>query len=161
METFEIPSKKRKFYEGFIRVIDLIVYSAVFVGGLYALFGTPDTVADELGGFEWLVALWSGLLLIGGLAGFVGRFIRNWMTEVPATWLAATGIIIYFVVLGRYTFTSITAAVAATLALVAFLLMVRRWAELQIFSTDPTNPDWRVRFAQALRRKTPNYHRSL
>lgn len=159
MDKFPVPTRKRRLFEAVIRIIDLIIYATVFAGGLYALFGTPTTVADELVGAEWLIVMWAGLLMLGGLAGFVGRLIRNWMTELPATWLAATGIIIYFVVLGRFAFTSVTAAVAASLVLVAFMVMARRWAELQIFATDPTNPDWKSRIAQALRRKTPDYSR--
>lgn len=158
MDRLPIPPKVRHFYEATIRIIDLIVYSAVFVGGVYALVGTPNTVVDELIGWEWVVILWAGLLLVGGAAGFVGRLSRWWMIEVPATVLAAFGIGIYFVVLGRFAFVSITSAVAVTLVCVAMLVMIRRYAELQIFASEP-GTDFRTRAAEALRRRTSNFVR--
>lgn len=158
MDRHPIPPKVRHFYEATIRVIDLVVYFAVFVGGVYALVGTPNTVVDELVGWEWVIGLWAALLLVGGSAGFTGRLTRWWMVEVPATVLAAFGIGIYFVVLGRFAFASITSAVAVTLVCVAMLVMVRRYAELQIFASEP-GADFRTRAAEALRRRTSNFVR--
>lgn len=159
MDRYPVPAERRKRFEGIIRVIDLIVYAAVFVGGVYALFATPATVVDELRGAMWLVAVWAGLLCVGGAVGFIGRLIRYWMLEVPATVLAFAGILIYLVVLGRFAFTSVTAAVAALLVLVAMGLVARRWAELQIFATDPGRHDFRSRMAEALRRRTQDFPR--
>lgn len=158
MDRREIPPKVRHRYESIIRVIDLFVYLAVFVGGVYALAGTPNTIVDELIGWEWVVILWAALLLIGGSAGFIGRLTRWWMVEMPATVLAAFGILIYFIVLGRFAFASITSAVAVTLVCVAMLVMVRRYAELQIFASEP-GADFRTRAADALRRRTADFVR--
>ncbi|MDF2578423.1 MAG: uncharacterized protein K0S49_2 [Microbacterium sp.] len=119
--------------------------------------GTPATVVDELTGAEWLIVVWALLLLGGGAAGFVGRLTRFWMVEMPATVLAFAGILIYFVVLGRFATSSITAAVAALLVLVAMGMIARRWAELQIFATDPDHQDFKTRMAEALRRRTANF----
>jgi hypothetical protein len=157
MERFPVPEQRRRLYERLIRWIDLLTYIAVFFGGVYALIGTPASVADELVNWEWLIGLWSGLLLAGGLVGFIGRLSRRWMIEVPATVLAFFGVSIYIAVLGRFAFTSITAVVAALLIIVAALVMLRRWAELQIFSTDPHAADFKSRVAQALRRRTNNF----
>lgn len=153
MERLPIPPRIRHRYEAIIRVIDLITYFAVFVGGVYALVGTPNSVVDELAGWEWVIVLWAFLLLLGGSAGFWGRLTRWWMVEVPATVLAFFGIAIYFLVLGRFAFASITSAVAVSLVAVAMLVMVRRYAELQIFATEP-GTDFRTRVAAALRRRT-------
>jgi HAMP domain-containing protein len=157
MDRHPVATARRRRFEAFIRLLDLIVYAGVFLGGVYALLGTPATVADELQGAEWLVMLWALLLLVGGLSGFVGRLTRYWFVEVPATVLAFFGIVIYFVVLGRFAFTSITAAVAAAMVLVAQVAMARRWAELQIFATDPDATDFKTRMADALRRRTTNF----
>lgn len=157
MDRHPIPPERRRRFEAVIRIIDLIVYAAVFLGGVYALIGTPATVVDELKGAMWLVAVWSGLLCLGGAVGFIGRLTRFWMVEVPATVLAFFGILIYVVVLGRFAFTSITAAVAAMLIVVAMGLVARRWAELQIFATDPDRHDFRSRLAEALRRRTQDF----
>lgn len=158
MERFPIPARIRHRWESVIRYIDLLVYIAVFIGGVYALVGTPNSVVDELVGWEWVILLWAALLLVGGAAGFAGRLIRWWMVEVPATVLAAFGIAIYFIVLGRFAFASITSAVAVTLVCVAMLVMIRRYAELQIFASEP-GTDFRTRVAEALRRRSPNFVR--
>lgn len=157
MDRHPVETARRRRFEAVIRVIDLVVYGAVFAGGVYALIGTPATIVDELTGAEWLIWLWAGLLLTGGAVGFAGRLARYWFLEVPATVLAFAGILIYLVVLGRFAFTSITAVVATTLVLVALGMVARRWAELQIFATDPDVHDFRSRMADALRRRTSNF----
>ena len=157
MDRHPVEMPRRRRFEAVIRVIDLIVYAAVFASGIYAITGTPKTVADELVGAEWLIWLWAGLLLAGGAVGFVGRLTRYWFLEVPATVLAFAGILIYLVVLGRFAFSYVTAAVATTLVLVALGMVTRRWAELQIFATDPDATDFRSRMADALRRRTSNF----
>lgn len=153
MERLPVPPQVRHRYEAVIRIIDLIAYVAVFIGGVYAIAGTPNSVVDELAGWEWVIGMWAALLLLGGGAGFLGRLTRWWMVEVPATVLAAFGILIYFIVLGRFAFASITSAVAVTLVAVAMLVMVRRYAELQIFASEP-GTTFRIRAAEALRRRT-------
>jgi hypothetical protein len=157
VDRLPVPAPRRRRFETVIRIIDLIVYAAVLAGGVYALVGTPATVVDELTGAEWLIVVWALLLLGGGAAGFVGRLTRFWMVEMPATVLAFAGILIYFVVLGRFATSSITAAVAALLVLVAMGMIARRWAELQIFATDPDHQDFKTRMAEALRRRTANF----
>lgn len=157
MDRRPVPPERRRRFEAIIRIIDLVVYAAVAVGGVYALVGTPATVVDELRGALWLVVVWAGLLCVGGTVGFLGRLTRFWMLEVPATVLAFFGVLIYVVVIGRFAFTSITAAVAALLILVAMGMLARRWAELQIFATDPDAHDFRHRMAEALRRRTQDF----
>lgn len=152
-----VPAARRRRFEAVIRVIDVVVYAAVLVGGVYALIGPPQSIVDELVGAEWLIVVWAVLLITGGAVGFVGRLCRWWMVETPATVLAFAGILIYLVVLGRFTFTSITAAVATTLILVALGMTARRWAELQIFATDPAGTEFKVRLANALRRRTTDF----
>ena len=105
-----------------------------------------------------MIGLWAGMLLLGGSAGFVGRLTRWWMVEAPATALSAFGILIYFVVLGRFAFASITSAVAVALVGVAMLVMARRYAELQIFASEPGS-DFRTRAAEALHRRTGDFVR--
>lgn len=157
MDKHTIPAERRRKFEAVIRVIDLIVYAAVFVGGIYVLFATPTSILTELVGVTWLVFVWAGLLGLGGAVGFIGRLTRYWMLEMPATVLAFAGILIYLVVLGRLTFQSITAAVAALLTVVAMGLVARRWAELQLFASDPEHAEFKTRMAEALRRRTQNF----
>lgn len=154
MDKHPVLPERRRFYEAIIRIVDLFVYAAVFGGGVYALAFTPVTVTEQLADFPFLVVMWSFLLMAGGLVGFIGRLVRHWMTEVPATVAAVFGILIYLVILGRFAFISITATVAVALIVVAMFAMVRRWAELQIFSTEPGSRTFRERAAAALRRRT-------
>lgn len=155
MDRNPVPPQRRRLYEGLIRAVDLIVYAAVLAGGIYAMLATPSTVVDELAGAEWLIVFWSLMLLAGGAVGFVGRLLRRWMVETPATVASFTGILVYVIVLGRFAFSSVTAAVAVSLVVVAALTMLRRWLELQIFATEP-GADLRGRIVEAWRRRTSN-----
>lgn len=156
MDRYPIPDEKRRRLEALIRIIDMVIYLAIVAGGVYALFFTPNTVTVELAGWDWLIGVWSLLLLVGGLLGFVGRLTRYWVLEVPATPAAVFGILIYLVILGRTAFTSITAAVATTLVFVAMAVLIRRYVELQIFASDPSHQDFQARVAEMLRRRTQN-----
>jgi len=142
--------------EATIRIIDIVAYFIIFVGGCYALFFTPDSVQRELSGAEWLVPLWAGFLLVGGGLGMVGRITRIWILEPPADVAAIVGALIYFVVLGNTLFQSVTAGVATTLVFYAIIQMFRRYIELQIFGTDPRSHGFTDRIAESLRRRTAN-----
>lgn len=137
MDRYPIPAERRRLYEALIRLVDLLTYAAVAAGGFCAVAFTPQSVVDELAAAPWLIVVWGVLLLGGGLVGFTGRLTRFWMVENPATVAAFGGIVIYLVVLGRFAFQSVTAAVAALLVLVAAAVMLRRWLELQIFGSEP------------------------
>jgi len=156
VERFPVPERKRRALEATIRIIDIVAYFIIFVGGCYALFFTPDSVQRELSGAEWLVPLWAGFLLVGGGMGMVGRITRIWILEPPADVAAIAGAAIYFVVLGNTLFQSVTAGVATTLVFYAIIQMFRRYIELQIFGTDPKVHSFTDRIAETLRRRTAN-----
>lgn len=158
MERLPIPPEVRRRWERVIRYIDIVVYLFVLGGGVWALTATPNSVVDELVGWEWVIGLWATLLLVGGFAGFFGRLSRWWMVEAPGTVLSMFGIMIYFIVLGRFSLASVTSAVAVCLVAVAMLLMMRRYAELQIFASEP-NTDLKTRLAALARRRTSNFVR--
>lgn len=155
--TLPVPTRRRGFVEGMIRIVDLIVYAAIAIGGLYAVMATPTSVEAELGQDSLLIWLWAGLLTIGGTAGFLGRLARRWMVEAPATILAMAGTLIYVIILGRLALTSITATVAVIFAATATALMFRRWSELQLFAT--TGKDAKSAWLAALNRKTADFAR--
>ncbi len=156
MDRFPVEPRKRKIVEMSIRIIDILCYFVVFVGGIYALFFTPGTVSKELEGFSALIGLWAGLLLVGGLLGLIGRITTIWLLEPAADVAAAFGILIYFVVIGATAFASITAAVATCLVFTSFLGVTRRYLELQLFGSDPTHRTFRSRFNDAVERRIPN-----
>jgi hypothetical protein len=155
-ERFPVPQEKRRWYEAGIRIIDIIIYLAILAGGGFAWLFTPMSVQTELEGWGWLIPMWVAFLVVGGLLGAVGRITRIWILEPPANVAAIVGIAIYFVVLGRTAFDSWLAGLATMLVLVAALMMLRRYFELQIFGTDPANQTFADRLAEALRRRTGN-----
>lgn len=156
MDRHPVPPRKRQILEAVIRIIDIVAYSIVFVGGLYAAFFTPNSVVEGLSSAEWLVPMWALFLLIGGAVGAVGRISRIWILEPPALVLGVAGVLIYFVVLGNTLFESVTAGVATALVFYAGIQMLRRYVELQIFGTDPNVHGFTDRIAEALRRRTGN-----
>lgn len=156
MERHSVPPEKRRLLEAIIRIIDIIAYSIIIIGGAYAGFFTPDSVQRELAGADWLVPMWAAFLLIGGTLGMIGRITRIWVLEPPALVAAIVGAAIYFVVLGGTMFQSVTAGVAAAFMLYAMIQMFRRYIELQIFGTDPNVHSFADRVAEALRRRTAN-----
>lgn len=156
MERFAVPERKRRRLEATIRIIDIVAYFIIFVGGCYALFWTPDSVQRELSGAEWLVPVWAAFLLTGGLMGMVGRISRVWILEPPADVASIVGAAIYFVILGNTMFQSVTAGVATALVFYAMIQMFRRYIELQIFGTDPNVHGFTDRIAETLRRRTAN-----
>lgn len=153
MERYPISPKRRRRYERAIRIVDLIVYSAVFVGGLAAVFVPPASATDELIQTPALIAMWAVLLLGGGLVGFLGRLTRYWLIEGPATVAAFFGAAIYLILLFSAALESATTTLAAALVFVAMAALFRRWLELQIFGTEP-NASWKRRLKNALKRRT-------
>lgn len=146
--------EQRRAKEAAIRFIDMFIYVAVFCGGVFALFFTPDSVTVELKGFEWLVVLWAALLMVGGSLGFVGRLSRFWVIELPGTSAGIFGAAIYAVVLGKASLSSTTALVAVTLVVIAAAALFKRYTELHIFTSEPGARTFAERLRLALRRRT-------
>lgn len=149
-------NERQRAKEAAIRVIDLVIYAVAAAGGVFALFITPDTVKAALSGFEWLIVGWGVLLIIAGTLGFVGRFTRFWVIEVPGTIAGVFGGAIYVVVLGASGFSKPTAWVALTLVVIATLALFRRYMELQIFTSEPGSRSLADRLVTALQRRTTN-----
>jgi hypothetical protein len=149
-------NERRRAKEATIRVIDLVVYVFAFAGGVFALTVTPDSIRRQLEGFEWIGIAWGVLLVVAGTLGFTGRLTRFWLPEVVGAVFAITGELIYLVILGATAFTSATAWVAISMITGAMLALVRRYIELQIFTTDPEVQSLAERLEAALRRRTTN-----
>ena len=156
-EAVKRHQHRRRRQEAFIRAIDIALYGITIAGGLYAVMATPISVVDVLEGAEWLVPVWASLLLIGGLSGFIGRIARYWMIERPGTMLTFFGAAIYAVMLGRYAFSTITASVALAFTVMAMLIFMRRWIELNIFASEPDDGSFSSRVVNAIRRRTKNF----
>lgn len=156
MDSIPISPKKRKRIEFGIRLIDIACYVIIFCGGLAAMFFTPNTIIDELVGYEWIIPYWAAMLLIGGLLGFVARLSTIWIMEPAADIISMFGITIYFVVLGKTAFDSFTAILASCLILVALLGVIRRYLELQLFGSNPDDKTLQARLHAALVRRIPD-----
>jgi len=155
MDRFPVSPKRRRFLEAAIRILDLIVYAVVFFAGAYTLYATPTEALHVLAGSGWLVYVWGGLLLGGGLVGFIGRLSRRWLVETPATISAFFGVAIYFVILSHFMFVNALVAVGMVCVVVAGTALLRRWLELQIFGTEP-DARLAARLRSALERRTAN-----
>jgi hypothetical protein len=147
---------RRKFKEALIRVVDMLAYLAVFLGGIGALFSTPQTVKAALYGFPWLIVIWGILLLVGGVLGFVGRLSRIWVIEIPGASAGFFGAAMYFVILGMAAVALPTALVAVALVACMMFLLGRRYLELQILTSEPGHVKFRDKVRAVMRRRTTN-----
>lgn len=154
MDRQPVAPEKRRVLEALIRVIDLVIYAAVAVGGIFALIAPPPSVQAELDGWEWLITVWGAMLVLGGAGGFAGRLSRFWIVEVPALPFAGIGIGVYFLILGTTATVTPFTTVATMIVLAAMLNMLRRYLELQIFASEPGDQDIRARVAAILGRRT-------
>ncbi|MDD7930061.1 hypothetical protein [Microbacterium thalli] len=154
MDRAPVAPEKRRVLEALIRVIDLIIYAAVGVAGVFAIVAPPPSVQTELAGWEWLITVWGALLILGGAGGFAGRLSRYWIVEVPALPFAGIGIGVYFLILGTTATVTPFTTVAAMIVLAAMLNMLRRYLELQIFASEPGDQDIRTLVAAILSRRT-------
>lgn len=153
MDKLPVSPKRRRRFERAIRISDLVIYAAVFAGGIAAVAYTPASATDELIRTPVLIVVWAILLIGGGLVGFIGRLTRYWLVEGPATVSAFFGAFIYLILIGNLALGSATSTLAATLILVAMVSLGRRWFELQIFGTEP-DLGWRKRLRAAVHRRT-------
>lgn len=148
--------EKTRALEAAIRVIDLIAYAFAIAGGIFALLVPPTTIQVQLSGFSWVAISWGVLLLVSGCTGFFGRMSRLWIIEVPGTVGAIAGELVYLIVLGATAWQSTTAWVALCLIAGATLALIRRYIELQIFTTDPGVKTLAERWIAARKRRTSN-----
>lgn len=147
---------RRKTKEALIRIVDMLAYAAVFLGGVGAFLYTPATVKSALYGFPVLMVIWGVLLLVGGLLGFVGRLTRIWVIEIPGASAGFFGSAMYFVILGMAAVRLPTAIVAVSLVACMMLLLGRRYVELQILTSEPGDVGFTHKLRAILRRRTTN-----
>lgn len=156
MDSILVEPRKRKKIEFGIRLIDIASYVIIFTGGMAAMFFPPASIIEELVGYTWIIPYWAAMLLIGGALGFTARVSTIWIMEPAAAIISMFGITIYFVVLGKTAFDSLTAILASCLIFVALLGVVRRYLELQLFGSNPDDKTLQARVQAALARRIPN-----
>lgn len=146
---------RRLAWERLIWCLDMAAYGFLGVAGIGASVDPSDYVISALDGIHWIIALWGALLVIGGIGALVGRASRVWAIEYVANVLAGWGVWLYLVIL----LPSITNAGSLALAAVVFTawaFVVRRYAELNIFTNDPRTPGMRAWVDAFIRRRTAN-----
>lgn len=147
---------RRQRKEAWIRLVDMLAYLAVLVSGVGALISTPQSVKSALYGFPWLIVVWGILLVLGGVLGFTGRLTRVWVIEMPGASAGIFGSAIYFVILGLAAPSLPTAFVVVGLVLTMMLLMIRRYIELRILTSEPGHFTFREKVQIILQRRTTN-----
>lgn len=141
-----------------IRLIDIGIYALVLVGGMFILILTPEAIERQLSDLPWLIMLWSVLLILGGLLGLLGRLTGRWWVEAPGTVISMFGALIYAIVLLGVWAGGERTLVPAAFALVAFLTLVRRYVELQLFTSEPGDVSLTYRIRKAVSHKPPTAH---
>lgn len=105
--------------------------------GTAALFTPPMTITHELGGA--LTVLWAILLLLGGAFGLIGCLPGWWWVERAGIYLAATGMLVYLIVVLSLHYTQPgSRLVQAGFILAAVSSMVVRWLRIRGAQLDPT-----------------------
>lgn len=143
---------RRLRWERTIWVIDQASYLLMAFSGAVVLFATTAFVRREVTWPEAII-VWGLLLLAGGAAGFVGRLVKVWAIEVLGNVAAQSGGVIYIaIVLSAVT----TGSSAVLLAFVtgATVAILRRYAELQIFTSEPGLDTFSKKVRSLLRRRT-------
>lgn len=135
----DVNEKRRRILDALLKATDVAVALSAVVGGVFTFVATPPTVLREVS-IPFLIILWGCLLLLGGLAGLVGRLSGIWIIETTGLAAMAAGALIYLVVVSSAIPSELGVVVAVSLIAAAMFSMMRRYIELQIFTAIPTEP---------------------
>lgn len=156
MALIEPSETRNSAKEAAVRIVDLIAYFALVIGGIGAILVTPETVNETIGKYPIVLAVWIALMLAGGILGFIGRLTRIWVVETPGASFGFFGAAMYFVILALASVDGVTALVVASLVLMMMGFMARRWIELQILTSEPGDVTLLQRFVRMMKRRTTN-----
>ena len=92
-------------------------YFCAALGGMAAIFWTPVTIQAQLGGMTYV---WALILLFGGLLAFGATLTQRYLIEWPATYMVATGVILYLVALWGITATGSPSRLTQALLVTAY-----------------------------------------
>lgn len=144
--------RRRLMWERFIWVIDMAAYLLIAYAGYNAAFEPSVYVIETVQNFG-AIGLWGVLMLVGGAVSFIGRLSKVWAIEYACNVFAAWGVGLYAVILIPSVLEG-GSKVLLALVLAAWLLVLRRYAELRIFTSEPGLDTFRKRLDAALRRRT-------
>ena len=143
---------KRRRWELFIWALDLAAYGFVVYAGWAALFATSEYIQREVTD-QRAILLWGWLLFGGGILGLLGRAVRLWALELPGNVAAASGAAIYAYIIAAAVANG-SSHVLLAFVLIALTVLLRRYAELQIFTSEPGIETWKAKVTSLLRRRT-------
>lgn len=146
-------ARRRAVLDGLIKCIDVSVGIIALIAGVFALVAAPPSIVREVS-LPFFVVLWGVLLIAGGFSSALGRLTGIWILETAGIMGAATGALIYLAVVATAITTELGVAVAVCLILVALLALIRRYIELQIFLSEPTDVGLVARLRGLLRIRT-------
>jgi hypothetical protein len=145
-------NQRRLRWERAIWIIDLAAYLVMAVNGGSALWFTSPFVQEEIR-LPGVIILWGVLMLAGGAGGFIGRLLGLWAVEVMLNVSAWSGAVCYAIIIFSAV-TSGTSLVILGMVVLAFLLMFRRYCELQIFTSEPGLNTFAEKVRSLLKRRT-------
>ena len=143
---------RRLRWERTIWIIDMVGYAIMAVNGASALWFTSPFVQEEIR-LPAVIVVWGVLMLAGGTGGFIGRLLGFWALEVIFNVSAWSGAVCYAIII----FSAVTGGsslVILGMVVLAFLLMFRRYCELQIFTSEPGLTTFTEKVRSLLRRRT-------
>jgi len=129
-------NQRRLWWERLLWIVDMTAYGVIGVSGALALVHVSDYVLNTLLGQRWIITLFASLML-AALLGLTGRASRVWAVEYVGNVAAGWGAAVYAIVLSSGAFGGTASFAAFGMAVVATLAMVRRYAELRIFTSEP------------------------
>lgn len=146
-------TRRRMAWERFVWSLDLAAYAFVGVAGAVVALHPSYNVSSVLGEYPAISAVWSALLVVGGVGGIVGRASRVWAVEFVAAVFAGWGLFLYLIVL-LPTIVDGSGIVLASVVFVSWAFVVRRYAELHIFTHEPKTLTTRAWLENAPRLRT-------
>lgn len=146
-------SRRRAVLDALLKAIDVTVGLVALVAGVFALAAVPPSIVREVS-LPFLVILWGVLLIVGGFSSALGRLTGIWLLETAGIMGAASGTLIYLVVVSTAIRDELGVVVAVCLILIALLAMTRRYVELQIFLSEPDGRGLLARLQSILRIRT-------
>lgn len=137
-ETIERASRRQAITVGILAVIDVTIGVVSILAGLVAVLAPPPSVLREVQ-MPLLIWVWATLLIVGGSSLSFGRIVDRWVFQTSGIAAMIPGAGIYLVVLFSASRIELGVLVAAGLILVAVLLLLRRYLELQEFTAVPSS----------------------
>jgi len=145
-------SQRRRRWERVIWVLDMAAYGFLAFSGWAALFAPSAYIVQEVTDGR-VILVWGSLLFAGGVFGLLGRLVRLWAVEILANVAAWSGAVIYAYIVGAAVATG-SSMILFGFVVAAVIATFRRYAELQIFTSEPGLDTFTKRVASLLRRRT-------